>query len=188
MTEDDINAARWWLLRCRTQREQAAARFLRDLGFLAYSPQETRYRKPSRYVKGKGNRIRFDVAALPGYLFVGFVAGGPSWARVMMHRDKRPSLAIIPVVVDDRAVRVMNEDVARLVEIERTSWLAPPEHHARQHRKREYDVGDTVEVIDGPLSGQTASVLSIENGRARINFAMLGKPVEMDTEALAKVG
>lgn len=179
---------RYWLLTCRPQREPDAVAHLGALGYWAWSPMEARYRKRSRHVKGKSDRIWFTTAALPGYVIVGFEPTGPAWSRMLDARNHRPSLGLRPLMVYDDPVRVHPCDVERLQIIEREQWLNPPGYHASQHRRREYDPGDMVEVIDGPLTGYTAKVARIVDGYAEIDFSILGRSVRLAQDTLARVG
>lgn len=179
---------RYWLLTCRTQKELEAIEFLRSFGYWAWSPMEARYKKQSRHVRGKTDRVWFQVAALPGYLIVGFGAGGPSWALMLNERNKRPALGIVPLIVNDAPVRIRSSDVQKLQEIERDEWLNPPGYRKHQIRGREYDVGDEVEVVEGPLSGYTARVSRIEDGYAVLDIQILGKNPKVEQDMLAKTG
>lgn len=194
-TQDQIEATRWWLARCRVSEEDKARDYLRTLDYAVIAPREVYLVKPSRHVKGKGRRIPREKAALPGWLVVGFVPGGPTWARFMAERERLgyPRHGIRPLMANDAPVRVRPEDAARLVELENDPRLFPKGYHRWQHRRREYDLGDRVEVIDGPLTGQFArvEVEPDDYGRVtvRLSVPVLGKDrVEVAGEALAKVG
>lgn len=199
-TQEQIEATRWWLARCRVCEEDKARDYLRTLDYAVIAPREVYLAKPSRHVKGKGRRIPREKAALPGWLVVGFVPGGPTWARFMADKERfgyaRHGIRVLTVENDEGIldpVRVRPEDAARLVELENDPRLFPRGYHRWQHRRREYDLGDRVEVIEGPLTGQFArvEVLPDDNGRVtvRLSVPVLGKDrVEVAGEALAKVG
>lgn len=180
---------RYWLIQCRTKREARGREWLSGLGFDVLAPHETRWRKPNRYKRRE--RIAFQVAVLPSYLIVGMGGGLPAWSRVMVERERDPTgptawLGLRPVVFEGGPVRVHPEDVERLRNLEASGRLMAPDHHRHQHRRREYEEGDAVEVIEGPLTGIVARVASIEGRTVRLEFTVLGREIEIDAQALVK--
>lgn len=185
-----MTAPRHWLIQCRTQREARARDWLAHLGFDVVAPHETRWRKPNRFRRRE--RIPFAVAVLPSYLIVGMGGGLPAWSRLMLERERDPTgptawLGLRPVLFDGAPVRVHDDDVARLRDLEASGRLVAPDHHRHQHRRREYNEGDVVQVIDGPLAGVTARVASISGGTVQLEFTVLGREIEIDAQALVKV-
>lgn len=191
-TADRIWETRWWLARCHTGEEKKARDYLRGLDYAVIAPREVYLAKPSRYARGSGARIEREKAALPGWLVVGFIPGGPTWARFMVEKERigYPRHGVRPLIVNDAPVRVHPRDAATLVALEDDPRLFPKGYQRWQHRRREYDAGDEVEFIEGPFAGQFASVQFIqEDGQVRVQLSVevLGiKEVTTAGEALAK--
>lgn len=69
----------WYALDVLRQKEYVAGHILNRMGCVTFIPTDTRFRKKTRYSKGK---LEVAHAALPGTIFVGFPTA-PNWFRVM---------------------------------------------------------------------------------------------------------
>jgi hypothetical protein len=68
----------WYALDVVRQKEYVAGYLLNKMGCVTFIPTETKYRKKSRYTKGK---LEVAYAAFPGVVFAGFPTY-PNWLRV----------------------------------------------------------------------------------------------------------
>lgn len=74
----DADEYHWYALDVVRQKEYVAGYLLNKMGCMTFIPTETKFRKKSRYTKGK---IEVAYAAFPGVVFAGFPAY-PNWLRV----------------------------------------------------------------------------------------------------------
>jgi hypothetical protein len=80
----DDDELHWYALDVVRQKEYVTGYILQRFGCVTFIPSETRFRKRSRYVKGKG-KIEVAYPVMPGVVFCGF-PGPPRWFHVMsMH-------------------------------------------------------------------------------------------------------
>ena len=102
----------------------------------------------------------------PGYVLVKMIMTDDSWHLVHAVRG-----ATGFVGTDGKAVPLSDEEIIALgVE--------------RREIKVGYDIGDTVKVIDGPLSGFNGTVdeLEINKNRVRVVVSMFGRETPIDLE------
>ncbi|MET3924586.1 transcription termination/antitermination NusG family protein [Devosia sp. 2618] len=69
----------WYALDVVRQKEYVAGHILNRMGCVTFIPTESRFRKKTRYSKGK---MEVAHASIPGTIFVGFPEA-PNWFRVM---------------------------------------------------------------------------------------------------------
>jgi hypothetical protein len=75
----DEDEYHWYALDVVRQKEYVAGYILDRMGCVTFIPTESRFRKKTRYNKGK---MEVAYAAIPGTIFVGFPQA-PNWFRVM---------------------------------------------------------------------------------------------------------
>lgn len=79
----DDDELHWYALDVARQKEYVAGYILeRRFGCVTFIPTATRFRKRSRYVKSKHDRLEVAYAAMPGTVFCGFPSA-PRWFDVM---------------------------------------------------------------------------------------------------------
>ena len=108
----------------------------------------------------------YDRKVFPGYVLVKMIMTDDSWHLVHAVRG-----ATGFVGSDGKAVPLSDEEIIALgVE--------------RREIKVGYDIGDTVKVIDGPLSGFNGTVdeLEINKNRVRVVVSMFGRETPIDLE------
>lgn len=167
----------WYALTVTPRREfEAADRLTRCKVGEVYVPMRKVYRRANRYVKAK--RLR-NFAILPGYVFIGADAGPVDWYRALSTRWVRGVVGVdgqpLEVPLTERAGD--RSGIGQLKEREQrgefTAW--GPERHMRSNR--EFKVGDTVEVITGPLAAGShpyVKVLTITDEEAEVLATFLG--------------
>lgn len=110
---------------------------------------------------------------MPCYLLVKMIYGDDIWHNVTRTRGvtgftgpKGRPLALTP------------EEVQRM-RLERTTYVT------------DIEVGDRVEVVDGPLNTMVGTIISVdaENSRAKVNVEMFGRetPVDLDYSQIRKI-
>lgn len=152
----------WYALTVPPQKEFAAQEIMRRRGFTSFCPFESLWRKKSRYTKEKELR-HFPV--MPRYLFVGFDRH-PSWYDIF-----RIPLIVSVVGLEGKPATLAN--MPRFVSNFRNGLRRPDaEKHMQTHR--EYAIGDTAIVVEGPLVDRLVKVDDIADGHAFFKLEMFG--------------
>jgi transcription antitermination factor NusG len=155
----------WWVARVRSRQEKGLARHLagRAVGF--YLPQE------KKQTLRAGRSFVSSLPLFPGYLFF----RGPAAVRLEALQSKL-IVQVLPVLDQEELQR-------ELVSLWRLQQSGAPLVAVPY-----LEVGDEVEVMDGPFRGWTGKVLR-EKGRLRlvVSIILLRQSVaaELDREALA---
>jgi transcriptional antiterminator RfaH len=151
MTEppDDL---RWRCLRARPKGEHLAAQHLRAAGFEAFSPRIRHQKKTTR------GRIWFVEAMFPGYLF----------CRYSVKESLRHVLSTAFV---SSAMTFMH-DAASVPDDLIHSLRAEFDEKETLTVETSVQTGDTVDIVEGPMRGQTAIVTSILPGRDRVRILL----------------
>lgn len=194
----------WYAIQVVPQKEFVAQEIMRRQGFVTYVPVEYRWRKWNKYTKKKEKR-RFPM--LPRYLFVGFeprhVAFFAPFMKPQQVEDARIGAKVsaerhvfnlfsLPIVTgcigsngEPRALKT--ESVVKFVNDYPDGFERPAEERFMPTGK-EFKIGDSVMVLDGPFEGRIVPVVEINaiNGKARIIGKMFGADMEMEI-ALGKL-
>ncbi|MBW8873607.1 MAG: hypothetical protein JF614_01470 [Acidobacteria bacterium] len=155
----------WWVAWVRSRQEKGLARHLGGHGVGFYLPQA------EKQVRRAGRTFVSSLPLFPGYLFF----RGPAEAR----REALRSDLIVQVlpVLDQEG---LHGELASLWRLQQSGAPLVPHPYL--------DVGDEVEVMDGPFRGWTGKVLR-EKGRLRlvVSITLLRQSVaaELDREVLA---
>ena len=161
--------ARWYVVQTYSGYENAVAaaimkaaenRRMQDLIHEVTIPMET-----VTEITEKGPK-EVERKVFPGYVLVKMIMTDDSWHLVHAVRG-----ATGFVGTDGKAVPLTDEEIIALgVE--------------RREIKVGYNVGDTVKVIDGPLSGFSGTVdeLEITKNRVRVVVSMFGRETPIDLE------
>lgn len=144
-------------------------RNLHDLIHEVAIPTET-----VKELKSDGTEKEYQRKLMPGYVFVKMVMTDDSWYVVRNIRGCTgfvgPSSKPIPLTEDE---------VARLGIENREFEIS-------------YQVGDSVNIVDGPLEGFIGTVeeLDVEKNRVRVTVSMFGRdtPVELELDQAEPVG
>lgn len=120
-----------------------------------------------------GGEKTVERKSIPGYVFVKMVLTDDSWHLVHNVRG-----ATGFVGSDGKAIPLTEDEIYKLG-VERREIVVG------------YDVGDTVNVIDGPLSGFSGVVdeLEPEKDRVRVVVSMFGRetPVDLELDQIEKI-
>lgn len=154
----------WWVAYVRSRQEKGLARHLAGQGVGFYLPQA------EKQVRRAGRTFVSSLPLFPGYLFF---RGGAEARREALRSNL--IVEVLPVL-DQAGLQAELESLWRL-----QMAGAPLVSHPY------LEVGDEVEIVDGPLKGWTGTVLR-EKGRLRlvVSVTFLRKSVaaEMDREDL----
>lgn len=152
----------WYALTVPPQKEFAAQEIMRRRGFTTFCPFESLWRRKSRFTKEKELR---HYPLMPRYLFVGF-DGMPSWYDVF-----RVPLIVSVVGLEGKPAKLAN--MYRFISNFRNGLRRPDaERHMQTHR--EYKIGDTALVVEGPLAERLVKVEEITGGHAFFKLEMFG--------------
>lgn len=156
----------WFVLFAPAGKEFAAQRVLEKRGIVSYLTLVRRWRRANRYVRQKE---RFAFPALPGMLFVGFSAT-PPWFDVF-------GLSVIhgALGIGDTPHPVSGKALDAFIDRNR-SWFDVEDVQRFMRSRREFAVGDTVTIADGPFEGHVVDVRAIRGARAEILVDLLGGP------------
>lgn len=192
-------ASNWYALRTKSQRETQTAAALTRGGIRSWTPTRTDWRRANRSIKVKSRVTR---TMIPGYILAE-LDEPVNWLRIMSLRlervrrmgrweyeiDTEPSpispRAVFAVVgYGDQPAQVAPASIDRLA---RMSTTAPPE---TKHMPAglEYEPGDVVEFLHGPLMGERVVVEGIAGRMARVHgLHFLGaSSIEVSTENIGK--
>jgi transcription antitermination factor NusG len=168
----------WFILRTVPREEMRATLILERQGAAVLYPRHAVFRRKNRYSKTKLGVLR---PLLVRYLFVGF-DGEPNWFRTL------ECTSIVGFVGLDGAPRqVAYERIAAFMRGQRC--LDAPDHHRHMITHKEFEVGDTVEVLDGPFAGHHVKVERLDGKNARAVLTLFGqeRPLPMPVDNLVPV-
>ncbi len=158
----------WYALRIAPQAEFVTAHLLRRRGVVAWAPCLTKWVQADRHRRLVKQAVRRPL--LVGYGFVKLDRTA-LWERVF-------SLSAVLGVVSlsGRPWPIRACDIARVRHA--SSRLRARERDRLMPTNRGFDVGDEVEVLDGPLDGFRVRVQAIEDGKARALLRLFGRESE----------
>lgn len=158
----------WYALRIAPQAEFVTAHLLRRRGVVAWAPCLTKWVQGNRYQPQFKRAVRRPL--LVGYAFVK-VDRAVLWERVFS------VAAVLGVVsLSGRPWPIRACDIARVRHA--SSRLRARERDRLMPTNRGFEVGDEVEVLDGPLDGFRVRVMAIEDGKAKALLQIFGRESE----------
>ena len=141
-------------------------RNLHDLIFEVAIPTET-----VKELKSDGTEKEYQRKLMPGYVFVKMIMTDDSWYVV---RNTRGCTGFV-----GREPQPLTDEEVRNNALERVSV------------KVNYEVGDLVNVVDGPLEGFSGTVdeIDVDNNSVKVTVSMFGREnqVEFELDQLEKV-
>ncbi len=166
-TGTEIDRPKWFAVYTKSRFEHKVEQRLADRAFECFLP------KIKVWSRRRDRRLKIDVPAFPGYLFV----------RTRLMADRFYDLITVPglvrlVSVSGRPAPVPDEDIdsIRLV-------MA----HQAEVRPHPFVAGDKVMVVSGPLTGARGIVRKIKAQRQRliVGLELLHRAVSVELEDLA---
>lgn len=154
----------WYALRIAPQAEFVTAYLLRRRQVVAWAPCLTKWVRADRHRRLAKKAVRRPL--LVGYAFVK-IDRDALWERVFA-----ASGVLGVVTLSGRPWPLRPADVARVRHA--SSRLRAREGQRLMPTNRAFEVGDEVEVLDGPLEALRVRVAAIEGGQARALVAFLG--------------
>lgn len=162
----------WYALLARSGAEFDVEALLEARGLVAIVPVRREWRRVNRYVKRKA-QVRFSL--LPRYVFVGFGNGGTSdyddEVRAIMAIMRELTLVQGVVGRDDAPARMVAREVALFLrdlgEVIAPGW----QKHVKSGK--EFDIGDEVQITDGPFEGHITRVDAVIGRQAKVTLALL---------------
>lgn len=154
----------WYALRVAPQAEFVVAHLLRRRGVVAWAPCLTKWVQHNRYSRAAKKAVRRPL--LPGYVFVK-VALLRAWQVI------RGVAGVLGMVcLEGRPWPLRPADIARVRRA--SSRLRARERDRAMPTNRGFDIGDVVEVLEGPLEALRLRVVEIAGGEARALIDFLG--------------
>lgn len=147
---------------------------LRRAGFEVFLPCRKEWRVTDRHRKRK---TLVSYPLLTGWLFLGWPEGQPKWGKLS-------EMGIVQGLLGDagRPGRIPEGVMQRMMRDWGAGRLAP-EHHRYLRTHREFEVGDTVKVIDGPFEGFSFDVINISEAGVSGVLQIFGRDVPADFAA-----
>lgn len=144
---------------------------LRRAGFEVFLPVRKEWRITDRFRKRK-EQVAYPL--MTGWLFVGWPEGQAMWGKLA-------ELGVVQGLLGDqgRPARISEAAVQRMMRQWGGGHLAP-EHYRYLRTHHEFEVGDTVRVIDGPWTGYSFDVLDISSAGVSGVVQLLGRSVGVD--------
>jgi transcriptional antiterminator NusG len=143
-------------------------RNLHDLIFEVAIPTET-----VKELKSDGTEKEYQRKLMPGYVFVKMIMTDDSWYVV------RNTRGCTGFVGPEGEPQPLTDEEVRNNDLERVSV------------KVNYEVGDLVNVVDGPLEGFSGTVdeIDVDNNSVKVTVSMFGREnqVEFELDQLEKV-
>jgi transcription termination/antitermination protein NusG len=142
----------------------------RRAGFEVFLPVRKVWQSTDRFSKKK-ELVTYPLLA--GWMFVGWSAFESRWHELM-------SLGVVVGVMGTggRPIRISEADMFRLMR----RWgggVLSPEFQRYMRRGKEFDLGDSVQVVAGALAGQEVRVVDISGPSARVVVDLLGSKTEV---------
>jgi transcriptional antiterminator NusG len=204
----EINASgmRWYVCMTAPQRERGAAESLRRehdrleawglSPFVPYVPCSTHWRERTRGGQ-KLPRLEVQTPRIRGYLFVGVKLGGLNGGLTAEHRSimaerdiERRNRHGLTAVLGTRTgdpISLTGGDVSFLGRLAQEERMAAD---VRVVGQRDFEIGDTVSVSDGPFLGHSGPVTGIddETGLLLAEVDILGRavPLELDFKSVER--
>lgn len=168
----------WFCLTVAPRREFEAADSLARHSLATYVPLERSWARPNRYTKRRELRAR---VRFPGYVLLQANGALPRWHKVLAARYVRSVIS-----VESEPVKARTAEIEELIRREKrgefTAWKGERNMRTGQH----YREGDAVNIVTGPLSGQSGEVERLGEETAFVRLDMLGarRLVEIGLEHL----
>lgn len=164
MTDDETE--KWRVIRGKPKSEHLAAQHLRASGFEAFCP---RLRHQKKTVRGK---VWYVEALFPGYLFAKF-------SRLQMRHVAGTAFVSQVLSFMEDCAAVSDEIVAEL--------RATVDEKETITVQTSIEAGEQVEIVDGPMRGQSVTVTQVLPGaqRVRVLLEILGSSREVEVSILA---
>ncbi|MEM6681368.1 MAG: transcription termination/antitermination NusG family protein [Pseudomonadota bacterium] len=167
MTDQQID---WFAVLVMSGKEFIAQRQIVRFGPVAFVPITRRYRRINRTVKTK-KRLAF--AAISGMVFVGVQRGAKPWYDIFS------SINCAYGVIGTAGQMIAIDGAAILRFTDHWKSANPPSEQRYMRSNHEFEIGDTVRVVDGPLDGHIVDVKDIRDRWAYIVMDLLGQTNEI---------
>jgi transcriptional antiterminator NusG len=170
----------WFAVQTEPQQERTVAAGLLDRRFACYLPMR------KRRVRVNDRRHRdVDFPMLPGYLFAGFDPAAEGWKRINaiagVIRVLGYDVDIGDGVIERRPVPVAN---AELFRIRDTQIAYATGHHVLRLGDKPLEIGQLVQIGDGPFTGFFGHVLELLFKREKVivEIDLFGRPTPATVE------
>lgn len=167
---NDNTPAGWYVLLTEAHRERRAELALLEIGFDAYLPVETRWRRTHK------TKRRVESPLLPGYLFVKVEADVPLAMHMIREAD-----GVSGFLKLGQAVRPIKATwVGEIKQAQTEGAFDTTRKHLRQMPKP----GEPVQITGGKFQGFVATMVRMEpDERVRVLLNILGREAPMNIPA-----
>lgn len=171
----------WYVVFVMTGKEYLTQRMLSNWGASVYLPLCRKWRRLNRYTRDK---TKIAYPAVAGSLFVGFERGQERWFDIF-----RSISSVYGVLgIDGRPVTVDGGRLETFIQENRFRFnVAGEEQFMRTYH--EFQIGDRVQIVDGPFDGHIVDVKDIKGRNAYILIDLFGttQDVAISLDKLEKV-
>lgn len=164
----------WFALQVPPQKEFVAQKILRRRGFKTFVPVKVEW----RHTSPKAKRTRqpkepFSFPIAPRYVFVGIDRRRSNAWNVL----RLPCIQGVVGGLDGRPLQLVTKEMVRLIRRTATGVNAP-EAQKFMRTYHEFEEGQSVRVMEGPLEGFTLPVVSIGGNLATLGLSLFGGAVD----------
>lgn len=173
----------WFPLAVAPGKEQLARLLLEQRGLVSFCPLEVRWRNTNRYDKARRAKRQIAYPWHPGVIFIGMREPYP-WGTVMSPRPVRHVISMERA--QPRAMKAT--EVGRLIRLKDHGRFMRPDHQRWMETGAEFEAGDAVRVVAGPLEGRQLRVEQISGQMATVFAEFFGahRGFEIPLEQLAR--
>ena len=151
----------WFPLAVMPGKERLARLLLEPRGLVSFCPMEVRWRNANKYDRARRSKRQIAYPWHPGVIFIGLRRPYP-WASVMALEPVRYVISAEP----DRPREIRTDEIGRLLRLKDSGRFIRPEHQRWMVTGAEFDPGDAVRVVAGPLEGRKLRVEAISGQTA----------------------
>jgi transcription antitermination factor NusG len=182
----------WFIFRTAPQREIIADKILKRVGFEAYTPVRREYRFANRYARHRKEKTLKKFPLMVGYVFIQLKRN--QIGQLFANRSRFGLFDCVKSVVGvgGRPFDINDEIMQNLIAFHKNRHRAPGSYrHMNTHK--EFEVGDTVRVVEGPFREFDVVVEEIDGGALTVFFDAFGRvnkttmPVGFQPPQLKKV-
>ena len=170
----------WYVLLLRSGHEFVVQRILHSFKAETYLPMCRKWRRVNRF---KREKTKIAYPAIPGCIFVSFPSGVEPWFEIF---TQIPSLWGV-VGLGGNPMALTGHRVSEFVGRNRKRFDVADEQKFMRSNC-EFQVGDRVQIVEGPFEGHIVDVRSIKGAKANVLINVFGilQPVGVPVDRLER--
>lgn len=154
----------WYVVQSAPQKEYLAQRMLATQNVPAFVPTRFLWRRKNRFTQ---KELR-NLPLVPRYLFAGFPPDQADWFGLFKRRMIQGVVGI-----DGEPVKISSVELRAFIR-EAVGEMRVPDAQRYMRTRGEFDVGDTVRILEGPFQHHLVEVKTLTGKSAEILMNLLG--------------